>query len=780
MENLHRPTAATAFAHHSLVWVKRGPGTNSLKSRQRPARCTVSRSRPRWSMQAPGGAFTGPTYDFIIVGAGAAGSVLAHRLVNARFADGKRGAPRVLLLENGGTLDDAPIYEHIPLGFSQLLGSRLDYGFYSREDPAQMGGRGSLYFPRGMGEGGSHAISVMLYVRGSFLDYAFWEERYGATGWGPLDVIPYFKRSESNERAESQDAFGAKSREFHGADGPLRVCNQRHPNPMSLAFLRAAELEGSRRNPDFNDWNEGQEGIGMYQVTQRDGRRESPATAFLRPIRGRRNLHIETHALAERVVLDEEQRRAIGVSYIDRHGKRVIAHAACEVLLAAGAIGTPQLLMLSGIGPGEHLRSLGLKVVRDSVGVGSNLQDHAAVVVSHYSPDPFQDDRQHKQLYYTELLGKDPWTLFQYFALGTGPLTSPICEAGGFYHTRADAEDYGCDLQLRFRRRLSDEHQRAAGRIRGAVGADTAAQSRLGAAVHGGSAQPPHHPRELVAGSARPAHAGERHPGEPQDYWTRADGGVSRRGGVPGKRDRQAGGVCAPDLPHRQCAGGHGAHGHRSGRGGRPATAHRRPDRSADHDDCRARRRLCETDLETDLSWAERIRRIKSGVKGRLVCASSSIPATAGPYATRSHIPRASRDLLLRVFQEPPPVPIRLGGDRRGDCRARSGSPRRFFGGATVPFRKHVHHILAEWVGVQPVAHQPTASDGLHPLITTFALSPVASSPSSPVAGAGVLGRGADLVRVVLSLSDGTVAHAAVLLLPESSSGRGRTARPGE
>ena len=401
-------------------------------------------------MQAPGGAFTGPTYDFIIVGAGAAGSVLAHRLVNARFADGKRGAPRVLLLENGGTLDDAPIYEHIPLGFSQLLGSRLDYGFYSREDPAQMGGRGSLYFPRGMGEGGSHAISVMLYVRGSFLDYAFWEERYGATGWGPLDVIPYFKRSESNERAESQDAFGAKSREFHGADGPLRVCNQRHPNPMSLAFLRAAELEGSRRNPDFNDWNEGQEGIGMYQVTQRDGRRESPATAFLRPICGRRNLHVETHALAERVVLDEEQRRAIGVSYIDRHGKRVVAHAACEVLLAAGAIGTPQLLMLSGIGPGEHLRSLGLKVVRDSVGVGSNLQDHAAVVVSHYSPDPFQDDRRQKQLYYTELLGKDPWTLFQYFALGTGPLTSPLCEAGGFYHTRTDAEDYGCDLQLRF------------------------------------------------------------------------------------------------------------------------------------------------------------------------------------------------------------------------------------------------------------------------------------------------------------------------------------------
>jgi choline dehydrogenase-like flavoprotein len=391
-----------------------------------------------------------PEYDFIIVGAGAAGCVLANRLSTAKFTGEQRGSPRVLLIEGGDSLAEAPYYEHIPLGFPQLIGSRLDYGFFSRENPAHLGGRGAVYLPRGRGEGGSHAISVMLVHRGSRHDYDSWVQDYGATGWGPDDVLPYFKRLEANERSTRAGSAGKDAKAIHGVDGPLRVSDQRSPNPMSLAFIEAALDRGLPRNTDFNDWRHGQEGVGLFQVTQRDGRRESPATAYLQPVQARRNLQIETNALAEHLVWSEDHQRVEGIRFIDRYGCRRTAFARCEVVLAAGAIGTPQLLMLSGLGPGTHLHDLGIPVVRDLPGVGQNLQDHAAAMLSYFSPDPYGKDRDRKRTFYTERLGKDPLVLAEYFFLGRGPLTSPVCEAGAFAHTRAVIGEPACDLQLRF------------------------------------------------------------------------------------------------------------------------------------------------------------------------------------------------------------------------------------------------------------------------------------------------------------------------------------------
>jgi choline dehydrogenase len=389
-------------------------------------------------------------YDFIIVGAGAAGCVLANRLSTAQFSNGDRRYPRVLLLEAGDALAEAPYFEHIPLGFPQLIGSRLDYGFFSRENPTHLGGRGAVYLPRGRGEGGSHAISVMLVHRGSRHDYETWVKDYEALGWGPDDVLPYFKRLESNERTAQRGADGEAATAVHGSDGPLRVSDQRSPNPLSLAFIEACLERGIRRNKDFNDWDHGQEGAGLFQVTQRDGRRESPATAYLQPVRSRRNLHIETNALAEHLVWSKDGRRVEGIRFIDRHGRRRAALAHCEVILAAGAINTPQLLMLSGLGPGAHLQDFGIPVVRDLPGVGQNLQDHAAVMLSYYAPDPYGKDRDKKRIFYTERLGKDPLVLAEYFLLGRGPLTSPVCEAGAFVHTQAVIGEPSCDLQLRF------------------------------------------------------------------------------------------------------------------------------------------------------------------------------------------------------------------------------------------------------------------------------------------------------------------------------------------
>ncbi|KAI0566018.1 dehydrogenase [Gracilaria domingensis] len=367
------------------------------------------------------------TYDYVIIGGGAAGCVLANRL-------SANSSTRVLLLEAGPPDDD--FYIKIPLGFPYLLGSRHDWAFVTEPEPKLNGRR--LYFPRGKVMGGSHAISVMLYHRGNAADYESWPE-----GWRAQDVLPYFKRS------EHQFAKDKQASEVHSTQGPLAVSDLARVNPMSAAFVDAAKGIGLPPNDDFNDWGRTQDGVGLFQVTQRDGNRESPATAYLNNIRSRRNLTVKTGVLVERIILEERegQTRAVGVSFIDRDRNRVSVKADREVLLSAGVYATPQLLMLSGIGPADHLKDMGIPVIADLPAVGRNLQDHAGVMLSYESHSP-QADKRKSSLYYTERTGKHIGTILNYIFRGKGPLTSPMCEAGGF--VKSDPSMDACDLQLRF------------------------------------------------------------------------------------------------------------------------------------------------------------------------------------------------------------------------------------------------------------------------------------------------------------------------------------------
>lgn len=369
------------------------------------------------------------TFDYVIVGGGAAGCVLANRL-------SENPDISVLVLEAGGPPDS--FYLNTPLGFPYLLGSPYDWAFVTEPEP-HLGGR-RLYFPRGKVLGGSHAISVMLYHRGHANDYREWEKV--APGWGPADVLPYFKKSQ-------QQLGRVDNRDVHGYDGVLAVDDLARVNPMSKGFVEAGRACGMRANDDFNDWKAGQEGIGVFQVTQRDGVRESPATSYLRAAQGRRNLRVESGCIVERVVWGkgEDGPVAEGVSVIDSKGKRWRAGARREIVLAGGVYASPQLLMLSGVGPAEHLQQMGVEVVSDLEGVGKNLQDHPAAVVSFESQRPLEDKRK-TAVYYTEKTGKNIGTLLNYLFRGKGPLTSPMCEAGGFVKTEEGLE--ACDLQLRF------------------------------------------------------------------------------------------------------------------------------------------------------------------------------------------------------------------------------------------------------------------------------------------------------------------------------------------
>lgn len=373
------------------------------------------------------------TYDYIIVGGGAAGCVLANRL-------SEDSSVRVLLLE-AGRPDDS-FYLHVPLGFPYLLGSPRDWAFVTEPEP-HLGDR-RLYFPRGKVLGGSHAISVMLYHRGHPADYRAWEQ--AAPGWGPQHVLPYFLKSEAQQ---SQ----VPNRNSHGYTGPLAVSDLARLNPMSKAFIEATQSATNlKHNPDFNDWTREQDGVGAFQVTQRDGNRESPSTSYLRAAKGRRNLTVETSAVVERVHFEQAEGGAsppvaTAVSFIDSKGARCRVSASGEIVLAAGVYATPQLLMLSGVGPAEHLREHGIQVIADAPAVGKNLQDHPAAMVSFESQQP-QKDKGKSAVYYTERTGKNLGTLLNYLFRGKGPLTSPMCEAGGFFKT--DESMDACDLQLRF------------------------------------------------------------------------------------------------------------------------------------------------------------------------------------------------------------------------------------------------------------------------------------------------------------------------------------------
>jgi choline dehydrogenase len=299
------------------------------------------------------------SYDYIIVGAGSAGCVLAHRL-------SEDSGVSVLLLEAGGE-DSLPAI-HAPNLWRTLQTSPVDWSYETAPQKA-LDGR-SIKCPRGKVLGGSSSLNAMIYIRGNRHDYNHWHS-LGNPGWAWPDVLPYFRKSERQARGES---------ELHGAAGPLYVSDPVDPHPFSLEFVDAAVTRGFPRNPDFNGPE--QEGTGLYQVTVRGGRRQSTAVAFLHPVRDRSNLTLIGGAEADCVLF--EGQHAVGVQ-LDSAGVVATARANREVILCAGAINSPKILMLSGIGPADMLKSLGIPVFVDLPGVGLNLQDHSRVSITYRS-----------------------------------------------------------------------------------------------------------------------------------------------------------------------------------------------------------------------------------------------------------------------------------------------------------------------------------------------------------------------------------------------------------
>ena len=364
-------------------------------------------------------------FDYIIIGAGSAGCVLANRL----SADPK---VRVLLLE-AGPRDWHP-FIHMPAGLAKLVGKKGVNWDYDTAPEAALDNR-LLWWPRGKVLGGSSSINAMCYVRGHARDYDDWAA-HGATGWDWASVLPYFKRSEGNRRGRD---------DLHGELGPLAVSDLRYVNPLSRVFIDAAEQAGYPRNDDFNGPR--QEGVGLYQVTQKDGARCSAAVAYLHPVmKVRKNLVVRTDAMVSRITF--EGGRANGVTCSVRG---LAYHFECtrEVLVAGGAINSPQLLMLSGIGPADQLRQYGIPVVHDAPQVGENLQDHLDICTLRHSTQPITYDRV-----------SDAKIAFESFLRGhSGPGSSNIAEAGGFVRSR-HAPDDRADIQLHFVPAMLDDHGR--------------------------------------------------------------------------------------------------------------------------------------------------------------------------------------------------------------------------------------------------------------------------------------------------------------------------------
>jgi choline dehydrogenase len=313
----------------------------------------------------------------------------------------------VLLLE-AGPPDDADEI-HIPAALNLLFQSTYDWDF--RTTPQERAAGRSIYWPRGRMLGGSSSMNAMIYMRGNREDYDGWRDEYGCSGWGYADLMPYFRRSEDNSRGASP---------YHGTLGPLSVQDLKHKSAATRAFVAAARDSGLPGNDDFNGAR--QDGAGFYQVTQRGGRRWSAADAYLHPAMSRPNLEVATDTRATRIVV--EGGRAIGVRYL-QGGAEEFAVAEAEVMLCAGAIGSPHLLMLSGVGPADHLREQGIPVAVDSPGVGANLSDHPVVTAMWHTPG-------------TRALWEEatPRNLTRWRMRHSGPLTSNVAEAGGFSRSR--------------------------------------------------------------------------------------------------------------------------------------------------------------------------------------------------------------------------------------------------------------------------------------------------------------------------------------------------------
>ncbi len=365
------------------------------------------------------------SYRFIIIGAGSAGCVLANRL----SAD---PANQVLLLEAGGR-DWNPLL-HMPAGLSQLVNNRRINWAFATEPQAQLEGR-QLYWPRGKVLGGSSSINAMCYTRGQPQDYDEWATA-GNDGWSYAEVLPYFKRAEDQQHGLSM---------HHGVGGPLSVEDLRFRNPLSSVFVAAGIAAGLPHNEDFNGAT--QEGVGFYQVTQRVGRRCSAAVAYLHPVRQRRNLQVMTGVQVQRIIVEHGLARAVEYG---RGGQTYRADCDGEVLLCAGAIGSPQLLLLSGIGPADHLRALQIPVVADLTGVGANLQDHLDVCTLYKCKT--QDTYDFSILEQAAVAAR-------YWITHDGPGVSNIAEAGAFVCSRY-AQQSRPDIQLHFVPAQLDDHGR--------------------------------------------------------------------------------------------------------------------------------------------------------------------------------------------------------------------------------------------------------------------------------------------------------------------------------
>lgn len=353
-------------------------------------------------------------YDFVIVGGGSSGCVLANRL-------SEDPANKVLLLEAGG--QDSSILFHWPAGFAKMTKGVASWG-WSTVPQKNLKGR-EIWFTQAKVIGGGSSINAQIYTRGNASDYDAWANEEGCEGWSYREVLPYFKRAEGNERLRD---------DYHGTDGPLGVSAPRGALPVCDAFIRAGQEYGIPYNPDFNGRR--QAGIGYYQLTQRDVRRSSTAVAYLRPVQDRANLTVMTVAQASRIII--ENGRAVSLEFHQGNQRKTV-QINRDLILTSGAIGSPRLLMLSGIGPADHLREAGVKLVHHLPGVGSNLQDHLdlcaiAECTGRHSYDGI--DRLDR----TILAG------LQYMLFKSGPVTASLFETGGFWY--ADEQARSPDIQF--------------------------------------------------------------------------------------------------------------------------------------------------------------------------------------------------------------------------------------------------------------------------------------------------------------------------------------------
>ena len=355
-------------------------------------------------------------FDYIITGAGPAGCVLAHRLTEDPSVN-------VLLLEAGGS-DWNPLF-HMPAGFAKMTKGVASWG-WETVPQKHMKGR-VLRYTQAKVIGGGSSINAQLYTRGNKADYDLWENEEGCEGWDYRSILPYFKRAEDNQRFAD---------DYHSYGGPLGVSMPASPLPICDAYIRAGQELGIPYNCDFN--GKRQAGVGFYQLTQRDRRRSSASLAYLSPIRHRKNLTVRTGARVARIVL--EGNRAVGVEIATGTGVETL-RAEREVLVSSGAIGSPKLLLQSGIGPADHLRSVGVAVKHDLPGVGGNLQDHLDLfVISECTGDHTYDG--------VAKLHRTIWAGIEYVLFRTGPVASSLFETGGFWYADPDARSPDIQFHL--------------------------------------------------------------------------------------------------------------------------------------------------------------------------------------------------------------------------------------------------------------------------------------------------------------------------------------------